>query len=83
MAMAGKMDGIQAAEKIKAIADTPVIYMTAYADEKTLAQAKVSGPSGYVPKPVEKRQLHAAIELALHNIMSNPHLSSTSSVIDL
>ena len=64
--LAGKMDGIQAAEKIKAISDLPVVYLTAYADEKTLARAKISGPSEYVPKPVKKKQMHDAIELALH-----------------
>jgi putative two-component system response regulator len=64
--LAGKMDGIEAAEKIKASADIPVVYLTAYADEKTLGRAKISGPSGYVLKPVEKKQLHVAIELALH-----------------
>jgi putative two-component system response regulator len=64
--LSGKMDGIQAAEKIKATADIPVVYLTAYADEKTLGRAKISGPSGYVLKPVEKKQLSVAIELALH-----------------
>ena len=64
--LAGKMDGIQAAEQINAIADIPVVYLTAYSDEKTLGRAKISGPSGYVLKPVKKRQLNVAIEVALH-----------------
>jgi len=64
--LAGKMDGIQAAEQIEAIADIPVIYLTAYSDEKTLGRAKISGPSGYVLKPVKKQQLYITIELALH-----------------
>jgi putative two-component system response regulator len=64
--LAGKMDGIQAAEKIKASKDIPVVYLTAYADDKTFGRAKISDPSGYVLKPVEKKQLHVAIELALH-----------------
>jgi putative two-component system response regulator len=64
--LAGKIDGIQAAKKIKAIVDIPVVYLTAYADKKTLGRAKLTGPSGYVLKPVEKRQLNVAIELALH-----------------
>jgi CheY-like chemotaxis protein len=51
---AGEMEGIQAAEKIK-VADTPVIYMTAYGEEKTLARAKISDPSEYVPKSAESR----------------------------
>jgi len=55
------MAGIQAAEKIKAIEDRPVIYMTAYGDEKTLARAKISDPSEYVLKSMEKKQMHTAI----------------------
>ena len=64
--LAGRMDGIQAAEKIKAIADIPVVYLTAYSDQKTLGRAKISGPSGYVLKPVKKKQLQVTIELALN-----------------
>ncbi len=64
--LAGQMDGIQAAEKIEAIADIPVVYLTAYSDEKTLGRAKISGLSGYVLKPVKRKQLHVTIELALH-----------------
>ena len=64
--LAGKMDGIQAAEKIKAISGIPVVYLTSYADDKTFGRAKLTGPSGYILKPVEKKQLHVAIELALH-----------------
>jgi putative two-component system response regulator len=64
--LAGKMDGIQAAEKITTLSGTPVVYLTSYADDKTFGRAKLTGPSGYILKPVEKRQLHVAIELALH-----------------
>ncbi len=62
----GKIDGIKAAEKIKAIEDIPIVYLTAYADKKTLGRAKLTGPSGYVLKPVDRRQLNVVIELALH-----------------
>ena len=64
--LAGAMDGIQAAEKITALFGTPVVYLTSYADDKTFGRAKLTGPSGYILKPVEKKQLHVAIELALH-----------------
>ncbi len=65
LVLTGKMDGIQAAEKITALYGTPIVYLTAYADEKTFGRAKISGPSGYVLKPVEKKQLQVTIELAL------------------
>jgi response regulator RpfG family c-di-GMP phosphodiesterase len=64
--LTGKMDGIQAAEKITALSGTPVVYLTSYADDKTFGRAKLTAPSGYILKPVEKKQLHVAIELALH-----------------
>lgn len=64
--LSGKMDGIQAAEKIMSSSATPVVYLTSYADEKTFGRAKLTDPSGYILKPVEKRQLQVAIELALH-----------------
>ena len=38
----GDMDGIEAATKIHAFSDLPVIYLTANADESTLERAKVS-----------------------------------------
>jgi len=64
--LAGEMDGIQASNKITAITDIPVIYLTAYSDEKTLGRANISGPSGYILKPVKSKQLHVTIEVALH-----------------
>ena len=62
----GKVDGIEAAEKIHAILNIPVIYLTAHADEGTLQRAKVTGPFGYIVKPFRERDLHIAIEFALY-----------------
>ncbi|MHB8091461.1 MAG: HD domain-containing phosphohydrolase [Syntrophales bacterium] len=72
--LAGKMDGTEAAEKIMAASDIQVVYLTSYADEKTFARAKITGPSGYLLKPVDKRQLQVTIELALHRHTINMNL---------
>ncbi len=66
----GEMDGIQAAETIRARLDVPVIFLTACADDKTLNRAKVTEPFGYLLKPFEEWELHGHIEIALykHNI---------------
>lgn len=61
----GSVDGIEAAEKIRSELNIPVIYLTAYADENTLQRAKVTEPFGYIIKPFDERDLHAAIEIAL------------------
>ncbi len=62
----GDMDGIQAAEQIRTKYDIPVIFLTAFADPKTLQRAKVTEPFGYILKPFEERELLTAIEMALY-----------------
>ena len=64
--MPGPMDGIAAAEKIRADLDIPVIFLTAYSDEALIARAKLSDPLGYILKPFDENQMKSAIELALH-----------------
>jgi diguanylate cyclase (GGDEF)-like protein/PAS domain S-box-containing protein len=62
----GEMDGIQAADAIRAHLDIPVIFLTACADENSLERAKVTEPFGYLLKPFEERELHGHIEVALY-----------------
>ena len=64
--LAGRMNGIQAAEKIHATSDIPVIYTTAYADDERLSHAELTGPYGYLVKPVQIRELNATIRMALY-----------------
>src|SRR5512140_293969 len=61
----GDMDGIEAAHHILDRLDIPVVYLTAYADEKTLQRAKVTEAFGYLLKPFEERELRITIEMAL------------------
>jgi len=61
----GQMDGIEAAEQIRARFDIPVVYLTAYADTDTLTRARMTDPFGYLVKPFEERELQATIEMAL------------------
>jgi PAS domain S-box-containing protein len=62
----GEMNGIEAAEKIRAIADIPIVYLTAYSDDLRLKQARLTEPYGYIVKPAHSRELHATIEMALY-----------------
>ena len=47
----GKMDGIEAANKIRRSLRLPVIYLTSYTDDKTFQRAKLTDPFGYLIKP--------------------------------
>ena len=69
--LGGKISGIEAVNRIKQEIDVPVIYLTAYADEKTIQSAKLTDPSGYILKPYEERSLHSSIEMALYKYETN------------
>lgn len=62
----GDMNGIETAEVVKREMNIPVIFLTAYADEATLAKAKVTEPYGYIIKPFKEVDLHTSIEMALY-----------------
>ncbi|MDP3465182.1 MAG: EAL domain-containing protein [Sulfuricurvum sp.] len=62
----GERDGISAARQIHDLFGIPVVFLTAYADEKTLARAKLSNPHGYIVKPFNAQMLRSNIEMALH-----------------
>lgn len=59
------LDGIETSNQIRQKFNVPVIYMTAYADDETLQRAKASSPYAYIIKPIEVRELHTSIEIAL------------------
>ncbi len=61
----GDMDGVTAAEKIRTRVDIPTVFLTAYADDKTLQRAKLTDPFGYIIKPFQQNDLRVAIEIAL------------------
>ena len=61
----GPMDGITAAQEIRARADLPTVFITANSEVPTLERAKLAEPFGYLLKPFESRALRASIEMAL------------------
>ncbi|MFB1021723.1 MAG: response regulator [Vicingaceae bacterium] len=64
--LAGNISGIDASARIKKDYDIPVVFLTAYADEKTIERAKITEPYGYVIKPFKEIDLRTSIEMALY-----------------
>ncbi|MDY7030321.1 MAG: diguanylate cyclase [Thermodesulfobacteriota bacterium] len=62
----GKIDGIEAANEIHSRLNIPVLYLTAYTDEKILSRAKITEPYGYIVKPFQPRELYSNIHMALY-----------------
>ena len=65
IAIKGEIDGIETASRIKGIADIPVIFLTAYANDETLERASKTGCYGYLIKPFKDRELQATIKMTL------------------
>ncbi len=64
--LAGKMDGIETAQRIRSQNDIPIVYLTALGDDKTFQRAKQTDPFGYIYKPAEEKDLIATVETALY-----------------
>jgi chemotaxis response regulator CheB len=64
--LAGAMTGIEAARRIWAEFQIPIVYITAFANRETFDQVNTAAECyGYVAKPFHTNAVHAAIELAI------------------
>lgn len=66
IAIQGGMDGIETAAEIHRLYRLPIIFITALGDTLTVQRAKIAEPFGYLYKPFEQREIHAAIEMSLY-----------------
>lgn len=73
----GEMDGIEAASRIRSLYDIPVVYLTAYADTKTLERAKITEPFGYILKPFDDRDLNITIDIGIYKHRMEKKLKET------
>jgi DNA-binding NarL/FixJ family response regulator/DNA-binding PadR family transcriptional regulator len=71
--MPGTINGIDAAKVIHDELDIPVIFITSYADDKIIEEAKQVHPYGYIVKPFTEQELKAAIEIALYRKLTETH----------
>lgn len=65
--LSGELDGISAALHILKHQNIPVIYLTDYADDRTIERAKLTRPASYLTKPFNEADLVRAIDIAFSN----------------
>jgi len=75
----GDIDGIETASEIRKKYNIPIVYLTAYEDDKTLKRAKLTEPLGYILKPFEERYLRSSIEMALYKHQMETRLKQNES----
>jgi two-component system cell cycle sensor histidine kinase/response regulator CckA len=58
-------DGIEVARALRARADRPIVFISAYNDPTTVRRATGVGPHGYLIKPFDDRMLVVTVAIAL------------------
>lgn len=61
----GSLDGIQTALQIREFSDIPVVFLTAFSDEKTFDRARKVEQFAYILKPFQERELDITIQTVL------------------
>jgi len=69
--MEGK-SGFDVAAVLRQSIHTPFMFLSAFADEDTVAQVKALGAVDYLVKPLEVKQILPAVEAALARLRSQP-----------
>jgi CheY-like chemotaxis protein len=71
----GDRSGVVVAASLTERFDIPSIFVTAYSDAQTVAEAATSVPLGYLVKPYDRRELAAAIQVALYRARRDAELA--------
>ncbi len=66
IALRGDMKDLEKGEQIHTQFHIPVVYLTAYVDDKVLQQTKITA-SRWLTKPLEDKKLFDSIEMAIKN----------------
>jgi PAS domain S-box-containing protein len=78
--LAGAMDGIAVAHAIRAQFSLPVVFLTAFAEDDTLAGAGLTEPFGYLLNPFSGRELRTVIEMALYKHKAEARLRESEAL---
>jgi CheY-like chemotaxis protein len=64
--LAGRMDGIDTASRIKTEMNLPIVFLTGHSGTDVLARATLSNPAAYLIKPFDAHELRSTIEVSLN-----------------
>jgi len=81
--LVGSKDGIETVQDIQKIKNIPIIYLTAYSDDKTIKRAIQTNPIGYLLKPFKREELKSTILLSLHKINQSNNIKIDKESINL
>ncbi|KGL63373.1 LytR/AlgR family response regulator transcription factor [Polaribacter sp. Hel1_85] len=76
--LAGPKNGIWLAQQIRKYLNVPIVFLTAYGDQKTLKGVIETKPNGYLMKPYQEPTLITTISIAIQNFLDNQKETITS-----
>jgi len=82
ISLRGELDGIETAKVVRERFRVPVVYLTAFADQRTLERAKATQPYGYALKPFNEKELRITIEVALYRHRADETLRQRGAWLD-
>jgi two-component system, response regulator PdtaR len=65
--LSGKLDGIETVKQIQKKIDVPVIYLSAYSNDKLIEEARSTNPFRYLIKPLDEMDLKYTIDTAIES----------------
>lgn len=80
--LAGELTGIDIAHQLNAI-NKPFTYITANNEQKTLKEAALSKPCGYISKPFSEMDINAAIEIMAAQIDNKIEVRTKEGVMEV
>jgi len=63
-------DGIEIAYSVHQQSPIPIIFLTAFADDKTIQRAIATNPVGYLVKPFKRETLKSTLHLAVYRLQT-------------
>lgn len=78
----GEIKGTLLAAQLKELYQCQVVFLTAYADNKTLQTAFETDPVMYLVKPYNNTQLLVAVQMAFHKLLTAQKITGTT-LLDL
>jgi DNA-binding NarL/FixJ family response regulator len=79
--LSGDMDGIDAAARIQEAWNIPSIFLTGHSDQSLIERASRLHHLGYILKPINERQILAAVEMAVQTLKTQgPHTPSAANL---
>lgn len=76
-------DGIEIAKEVQKIKNIPIIYLTAYTDDESMAKAVETNPIGYLTKPFKRDEIKSTILLGIHKANRANQIIKEEGSVDL